>query len=229
MVPDMLFTNAFNIANVRTSSGEFISQEETICVIQTNSGRIYSGVSRFDPTGVYVHAEVEAIRAMQTSGESVITGVLLIGTLSRAPILPCGNCIGFILSLSMENNNTSILMQDRIMNINEAKMQAMPNPQMANQPMPNPMVNIPPPQPQPYGMPPQMQNGYQNPPMNSAYQNNVSTHIANDTYSGDFIRNKVKNLLDMDDEPVKTGVPLEEEKPEEAPAKKGFFSSIFKR
>lgn len=228
MVPDMLFTNAFNIANVRASSGEFISQEETICVIQTNSGRIYSGVSRFDPTGVYVHAEIEAIRAMQTSGESVIVGVLLIGTLSRTPILPCGNCLGFILSLSMENNNTSILMQDRMLNINEARMQAMPNPQMANQQMPNPMVNVPPPQPQPYGMPPQMPNGYPQAPMNPMHSNNVSTHIANDTYSGDFIRNKVKNLLDMDDEPVKTGVPLEEEK-EEAPVKKGFFSSIFKR
>ena len=212
MVPDMIFTTALNIANVRAGSGELISQAETICVIQTNSGRVYSGISHFDQTGIYVHAEIEAVNGMQTSGENVITGLLLIGTLSKTPILPCANCIGYILSLNMENNNAVILMQDRMLNINEAKMMAMPNGQMMNQGM-----NMPP--PQPYGM-----NGMLQPQNNNVTQQSYSIQLPNDTYSGDFIKNKVKNLLDdvdaenVDPEPIEIPTSV----------KKGFFSTLFK-
>ncbi len=211
MIPDMLFSTANTIANARVESGEIIAQEETICVIQTNSGRIYSGVSYLDNMGAYVHAEIEAIRNMQIAGENSIIGLLLISTFNRIPMLPCSNCMSYIMSLGMDNQSIYILMADRMINIAEASAMAYQNP-------PNGYpVQQPRGMQQPIGMQPLQPNGFQpqygmQPPQANSFQPqyemqqqyaapDISVPLSNsDSFKGDVLKNKVKNLLEVTEE-----------------------------
>lgn len=105
-------------------SNSFISADDTVCAIRTVSGNVYTGASHSAPNGAPIHAEIEAVQSMLASGESAIVELVLIGTQSRMQLLPCNNCISYILSLAPENTNCFILMPDRAVNINEISMVA---------------------------------------------------------------------------------------------------------
>lgn len=139
MNSEAIFNTAHTTAIRLLESGAFISPADTVCTIESGSGRIYTGISRSDMNAV-IHAEVDAVRSMQAAGEYIIRGLLLISTQTRTPMLPCNNCLGYILSLSPENTNCMILMNDRIIGINEVSMFAAP---MGAVPEPN-SFNIPP-------------------------------------------------------------------------------------
>jgi cytidine deaminase len=221
MNTEAIFNAAHSTAIRLLESGAFVSPADTVCSIESGSGRIYTGISRSDMNAL-IHAEVDAVRNMQAAGEYVIRALLLIGTQSRTPMLPCNNCLGFILSLAPDNMNCMILMSDRMININEVGMFAAP---MSSGPEPQ-NFNIPPvtqrPQYSAYASATPVQNAASVPvqpvsapaeemaepieeepekepvkSVNTTEIHEVSATVEADTVnsSGDILKGRVKNLL----------------------------------
>ncbi len=119
---ETLFNIAQNVAQQQLHSGAYVGPDDTVCVVCSATKRIYTGVSRTEVQNVgqvNIHAEIDAMQNLQKSGESVVTGLLLIKTYSRSPILPCNGCIRFILSQNAENARCQIVLPDRMMPITE--------------------------------------------------------------------------------------------------------------
>lgn len=113
---DAIFQKAHDIANQRTQFGQYIDPDDTVCVLCTRNGRIYTGSNRRENVNgqvLNVHAEAEAIRCMQADGESAIAALLLISVLNRTPLLPCEHCMRWIMSLNVNNRDCEIMMHDR--------------------------------------------------------------------------------------------------------------------
>jgi len=124
---DAMFQRAFEIANQQYQLGQYYDQDDTICVLCTRSGMLYTGVNKKENVNgmiMNIHAEADAIRAMQSNGESAIAGVLLISSLNRTPLLPCEHCMRWILSLHPDNVCCEILMHDRAVPISEFSVSA---------------------------------------------------------------------------------------------------------
>lgn len=168
----MTFNDMYNTAVDVVSKLPVIDMSgmQTVCVIQSISGRLYTGVSHIEQGNggmIEIHAEVEALRIMQSAGESVVGMMVLIRTSDRAPMLPCVYCIAQILSLAPENAGSLLAMPDRLIRLADMPIppglvvpqpqvmpQAQPMPQMQPQVMPQaqPMPQMQPqaiPQPQP--------------------------------------------------------------------------------
>ena len=116
--------NAAHTIAIRVlESNHFVSPDDTVCAIRTRSGRVFTGVSRPNAPGVMgVHAEIEAVQSMLDAGENIIDELVLIATQTRMQMLPCNNCIGYILSLHPENANCVLLMPDRMIRITDVGM-----------------------------------------------------------------------------------------------------------
>jgi len=125
MNSEAIFNAAHSTAIRMLESGAYLTPNDTVCAIESISGRIYTGISRAD-MNTMIHAEVDAVRNMLAAGENIIQGLLLIGTQSRTPMLPCNNCLSYILSLAPENASCMIMMQDRIIGIGEVGMYTAP-------------------------------------------------------------------------------------------------------
>lgn len=190
MNTDAIFNAAHYAAARIIESGAFVSPNDTVCAIETASGRLYTGVSRAN-----VHAEVDAIQNMISDGESIIQGMILIGTYSRYPLLPCNECVNYILSLAPENANSMVLLSDRMININEVSYYAMP----AN--LPQGYINNMPMNNQPMNNQPANNNQQRFFPVNNINYNSNPTAEATaantENASGDLLKNKVNSLLDV--------------------------------
>lgn len=103
---------AADIVKKRRESGNIIGSDDTVCVLCTNTGNIYTGISGLETingmTNLF-HAETDAVKTMMSHGESVIESVSVFSSLSLAPILPCNSCLSMIVSLTPENINTVIV------------------------------------------------------------------------------------------------------------------------
>ena len=113
---EAIIQRATEIAKQRMMSGERIMPDDTVCVLCSSSGRLFTGLSHFVNQGGMIqniHAELEAIRNMQIMGESVIESMLLISIVNGMPLLPCFDCMRQILSLHTDNIYCEIMMQDR--------------------------------------------------------------------------------------------------------------------
>ena len=125
MNSEAIFNAAHSTAMRLMESGAFISPSDTVCALQTASGRIYTGISRTEINN-QIHAAIDAVHNMLAGVEKIISGLLLISTQTGAPMLPCNNCLGYILSLAQENTGCMILLQDRMIGINEVGRFAAP-------------------------------------------------------------------------------------------------------
>ena len=123
MTFEAIYNIALEVANARAQSGEYIAPDETICVIFSRTGRVYNGVSRMDMTNgapMSVHAEIDAMRNMQTYGnETAVDSMVLIDTINRSPMLPCNGCISYIASMNPENAMGFVVMPDRSIPLSE--------------------------------------------------------------------------------------------------------------
>ena len=114
-------TDLLNSAALRLLEQGGLRPGDTVCAIQSRSGRVYTGISRMN-----LHAEIDAIRNMQGAGEVIIDGILLLSAQNGLPMLPCNNCIGYILSLHPENAGCCAILQDRIVRLSETMIFAPP-------------------------------------------------------------------------------------------------------
>ncbi|WP_295156139.1 hypothetical protein [uncultured Ruminococcus sp.] len=123
MTFEAIYNIALEVANARAQSGEFIAPDETICVILSRTGRVYNGVSHTEMMNgvpMSVHAEVDAMRNMQTYGNEVaVDSMVLIDTINRSPMLPCSGCVSYIVQMSPENAMGSVVMPDRMIPLSE--------------------------------------------------------------------------------------------------------------
>ena len=195
--------NAAQTAAIRLlESGAYIPPDSTVCALQTLSGRIFTGISRNDMNGhtaVPIHAEVDAVQNMLASGERTIAALIMINTQNRMPMLPCNNCIGYIISLDQRNAECLVIMPDRMIKLTDAGMYASSGANMNN------------------NAPQAFHGGYQ-----AGRQGTQSPLFSPDIVSsekadGDLLRNKVNSLLNVaeDDE--------EEENEKNEKPKKGLF------
>ena len=123
MTFEAIYNIALEVANARAQSGEYIAPDETICVIFSRTGRVYNGVSRMEMMNgapMSVHAEIEAMRNMQTYGnETAVDSMVLIDTINRSPMLPCNGCVSYIVSMSPDNAMGGVVMPDRTIPFSE--------------------------------------------------------------------------------------------------------------
>lgn len=141
MTFEAIYNIALEVANARAQSGEYIAPDETICVIFSRTGRVYNGVSRVDMSNgapMSIHAEIEAMRNMQTYGnETAVDSIVLIDTINRSPMLPCNGCVNYIVSMSPENAMGGVVMPDRTIPFSEIMGMAggfAPNPGFGGMP-----------------------------------------------------------------------------------------------
>ena len=123
MTFEAIYNIALEVANARAQSGEYIAPDETICVILSRTGRVYNGVSRMEMMNgapMSVHAEIDAMRNMQTYGnEAAVESMVLIDTINRSPMLPCNGCVSYIVSMSPDNAMACVVMPDRMIPLSE--------------------------------------------------------------------------------------------------------------
>lgn len=213
---------ASDIVKKRRENGITISSDDTVCVLCTNTGNIYTGISGLETrnglTSIF-HAEVDAVNNMKQHGESIIESVSVFSSVSLSPILPCNSCLTMIVSLAPENLNTVIVTPTGNIKVTEIGMfsQSVPQPQYYQNgygQMMNPM----------YAMPNQMAPGYMNsqmpgavpmqtypfantpvsnlPQSNNRSSENNSSYIpkAQETAGADLLKKKLNGLLSDDDD-----------------------------
>ena len=202
---------AHTVAIHMLESNAYLSQDDTVCAVRARSGRIFTGISRMN-----IHAEVEAVQNMLAAGDTIIDEFVLISTQSRVQLLPCNNCISYILSIHPENANCAVLMPDRAIRITDVGMFTNPAP---NAPFPQngpvfggPVMGTPPPvRPIPPVNPvPPVNPIPAAPPMQNSFadedDDDDDVIIANsDNTSGDLLKKRVNSLLRVasdDDEEI---------------------------
>ena len=213
MNSEAIFNAAHSTAIRLLESGAFVTPSDTVCALQTASGRIFTGISRSDMNNP-IHAEIDAVNNMLASGERIVIGLLLISTQMRSPMLPCNNCLGYILSLAQENMGCMVMLQDRMISINEVGMFATPPPMggmmdnpnfgghtpvqpqfssthaVAAPPVPPPAASITAPSPAP--VPPRSDADTPETDITTV----TETSAANtENATGDLLKNKVNSLL----------------------------------
>jgi len=119
---NLLFKKANEMAALRRRSGELISPDDTICVLFSGNGRVFTGTNKHQTVNgkaMNIHAEAEAIRSLQAAKETSIRTVLLISAMQGTPLLPCEHCLRTIALLNPENTKCEIMMHDRAVPITE--------------------------------------------------------------------------------------------------------------
>lgn len=105
---NQIYKMAIDLINYTVSTRGFIEPNTTVCVILAKSGRVFNGVSHNE-----VHAEVEAVRNMQSFNENAVESLILVDANTRVALLPCMNCIRYIISLNPINTGAMVNMPDR--------------------------------------------------------------------------------------------------------------------
>ena len=146
MTFESIYNTAAEVINGMERSGYMFAPDTTVCVIVSSSGRVYSGVSGMaaDMNGmtVAVHAEINAVNNMTALGEFAVDTLIILNAAGRAPMLPCGGCIGYIMSVNPSNANAYAAMPDRMIRLADVSAFAQGNVPLAAAPVPpRPVLN----------------------------------------------------------------------------------------
>lgn len=192
---NQIYNMAAEVVNSITASRGFIEPNTTVCVIYGRSGRAYNGISHNE-----VHAEIEAIRNMQSFGENSVDSIILIDAATMRAMLPCFNCLSFIISQNPINATAVIAMPDRPVPFQEILSQ-------------NPLGFSPAPQPRMYST--------------SVPHSSV---VISGRSNGDLMSGKINSLLaNTKQEDSEEDKELLEELANEAKNKKGLFGGLFRK
>lgn len=117
-----LLNIAADIARKHIEAGIPVNNDDTICVICSASGNVYTGTSNVQningiPT--LVHAEIDAINNMKSNRETKITTFAILNIYNMSPILPCNGCINLILSIDPDNINSVIALSNCVVRITD--------------------------------------------------------------------------------------------------------------
>lgn len=192
---NQIYNMAAEVVNSITASRGFIEPNTTVCVIYGRSGRAYNGISHNE-----VHAEIKAVRNMQSFGENSVDSIILIDAATMRAMLPCFNCLSFIISQNPINATAVIAMPDRPVPFQEILSQ-------------NPLGFSPAPQPRMYST--------------SVPHSSV---VISGRSNGDLMSGKINSLLaNTKQEDSEEDKELLEELANEAKNKKGLFGGLFRK
>ena len=192
---NQIYNMAAEVVNSITASRGFIEPNTTVCVIYGRSGRAYNGISHNE-----VHAEIEAVRNMQSFGENSVDSIILIDAATMRAMLPCFNCLSFIISQNPINATAVIAMPDRPVPFQEILSQ-------------NPLGFSPAPQPRMYST--------------SVPHSSV---VISGRSNGDLMSGKINSLLaNTKQEDSEEDKELLEELANEEKNKKGLFGGLFRK
>ena len=204
MTYEMIFQQAREASAQRMRSGDPLLPDDTVCVIASASGKLYTGFNRrenVNGTLRNIHAELEAMRAMQSAGETVICTVLLLSCANGMPLLPCDNCMRSIVALNPENMRCEIMMMDRAVPLAQFLSSIMPNR--------NPQASM------------QVSQPYTQAKPTVTSVSAVSVQVPEATNDADLLRSKVTDLLNTVDD--------DEAEDAEKPEKKKRFGGLFRK
>ena len=230
MIYDFLLNTAVDLAKKRFQSGFTPGPDDTICVLYTNAGSVYTGVSTINANGI-IHAEIDAINNMRSHGENVIQAITVFNSCTFSPILPCNSCINYIISVNIENAKSVIVIPNGNIRITEVgmfiasmnqrrlaqpvnyNMKTMPNTNYAYSPNtfnPNPnqgnmqqtRVNIPGNYSGDYNQMPNNTSSDINPQtvVNPQPTSSIYSSNLNNKAGGEYLKKKVNDLLGDDDD-----------------------------
>ena len=208
---EMIFQQAREAAAQRAQSGEQMLPDDTVCVIASASGQMYTGFNRRETINGLprnIHAEIEAMRAMKTAGENTIRTLLLISCANGMPLLPCDDCMRSILTLNPDNIRCEIMMMDR----------AVPIAEFFNRIMPTQHTHADGRVSQPVSR--QISQQFNSAPTVTSVSA-VSVQIPEATNDANLLRNKVTDLLNTVDD--------DDDTDEEQPKKKKGFGGLFRK
>lgn len=202
---NQIYKMATDLISYLASSRGYIEPNTTVCVILAKSGRVFNGVSHNE-----VHAEVEAVRNMQSFNESAVESLILVDAGTRLAMLPCPNCIRFITSLNPANAAAMVNMPDRPVPFREI---------------------LPPSQPLPQGMPVSVNpvSGYMPVQQQVAVSATRSSMVMTGRSKAALLNGKVNGLLAAAQNEDQTDEDLEllDELKENAQKKKGLLGGLF--
>lgn len=99
------------IENLRTADGNYsVSQNSSVCVLVTASGRVYSGITGTTAENSKKNscAEYNAIVSMMIDGERRISKMMTVMFKNGEVVLPCEKCRDIIFKMDSENRNCEI-------------------------------------------------------------------------------------------------------------------------
>lgn len=112
MAYGFLIETAIDTVRKRYSNGSSPHMVDTVCVVCSGSGKIYTGINIINNNGNFpenVHAEIDVINKMRAEGETIVRAITVFNSCNVSPILPCNGCIGMIMSMNPENANAQIV------------------------------------------------------------------------------------------------------------------------
>ena len=115
-----------------TSRGVALLPGTTVCVVISGTSQVYcelSSVVNMNGQPRASHSERDVLAAMQRNNDTVVQ-FLALYELSGQSIIPCSNCIQYMLQMNPMNANCQVVLPDRICSIMEylqPTAPAMPN------------------------------------------------------------------------------------------------------
>lgn len=205
---NQIYKMATDLINYLASSRGYVEPNTTVCVILAKSGRVFNGVSHNE-----VHAEVEAVRNMQSFNESAVESLILVDAGSRLAMLPCANCIRYITSLNPVNAGAMVNMPDRPVPFREILPPSQP-------------IQTVQPAPPSQGTP---VSGYMPVQQNIAVSATRSSMVMTGRSKAALLSGKVNNLLAaaQNEEQSDEDIELLNELTENAQKKKGLLGGLF--
>lgn len=201
MIYNMMLNAADRTIQQYLQQGLQFPQDATVCVIYTGTQHIYTGISHSAmKNGVFTnfHAEITTIQNMLAGGDNFAEYIFVMGITERRILVPCNQCIQYLLSCGPNNSNCKVVLPDRtisIMNTDTLAPNMSENPVNASQPLrARPAISR------------SMQASVSVPVSVSAQHSNSS-----------YLKNRVSSLMTSADE----------EEPEEPRKKKGFLNTLF--
>ena len=85
---------------------------DTVCVICAGNGNVYTACNEYvvkEDVSENVHAEINALKKMQSEGFTKVKAVTVFNSCSITPILPCNGCISYILGMNPENAHALVV------------------------------------------------------------------------------------------------------------------------
>ena len=85
---------------------------DTVCVICAGNGNVYTACNEYvvkEDISENVHAEINALKKMQSEGVTKVKAVTVFNSCSITPILPCNGCISYILGMNPENSHALVV------------------------------------------------------------------------------------------------------------------------
>ncbi len=243
---------AQNAVNQRMSSNIPIGRNDTICVVNTLSGRVYVGFSGIDNMqGIpsEKHAEIDAVNNMMMYNDVVINALTLFNITTMTVILPCVRCVETLLRLNPNNANAMVITPTNpipLISLRQAGPMSMPVPPVSNNAKqtsipasrlfgnenanggnfytpPNQNVQNGVVPSQDHNVPDAGADSPSNPSAAAQKSASMSAYVAEKEYGGQFLMNKLNKLLDDGDDEEDAKAKAAEAKNKEKGSRGGLF------